>query len=59
MGHTNRWRLSTWLGTDLLGTSQAVRATVQIPPDDVINKVDLFGKYIVKCDRCSQFDQLN
>ncbi|XP_063710547.1 BTB/POZ domain-containing protein 16-like [Symsagittifera roscoffensis] len=43
VGHTNRWRLSTWLGTDLLGSSQAVRATVHIPSAEIFSKVDPLG----------------
>ncbi len=45
VGHTNRWRMSTWLGTDLLGTSQAVKATVEIPSDNILLKSDSHGIY--------------
>ena len=41
VGQTNRWRLSTWMGTDLLGTSQAVRAMLEAPSDGIITKNDL------------------
>lgn len=40
VGQTNRWRLSTWMGTDMLGTSQAVRAMLEAPSDGIITRND-------------------